>query len=118
MVETVAIREDALFDSFSPHSDQFTVTERIRFISPGVLEDRLTAKDPKALLEPFTAVRTYTKASAPNDELREFFVRGGIGVYEVGSQSCRRNGRQNRPSGPTRRGADAGPVLMPDYRRS
>jgi len=79
VVETVAIREDALFDTFSPHSDQFTVTEHIRFISPGVLEDRITATDPKALLEPFTSVRTYTKASAPNDELREFSCAEGLG---------------------------------------
>ena len=79
VVETVAIREDALFDSFSPHSDQFTVTERIRFISPGVLEDRITAMDPKALLEPFTSVRRYNKASPPNDELREFSCAEGLG---------------------------------------
>lgn len=79
VVETVAIREDALFDSFSPHSDQFTVTERIRFISPGVLEDRITVTDPRALLEPFTSVRTYRKASAPNDELREFSCAEGLG---------------------------------------
>jgi hypothetical protein len=79
VVKTVAIREDALFDSFSPHSDQLTVTERIRFISPGVLEDRITVADPKALLEPFTSVRTYTKASAPNDELREFSCAEGLG---------------------------------------
>jgi hypothetical protein len=79
VVKTVAIREDALFDSFSPHSDQFTVTERIRFISPGVLENRITSTDPKALLEPFTSVRTYTKASPPNDELREFSCAEGLG---------------------------------------
>jgi len=79
VVETVAIREDALFDSFSPHSDQFIVTERIRFISPGVLENRITSTDPKALLEPFTSVRTYTKASPPNDELREFSCAEGLG---------------------------------------
>ena len=40
-MDTVAIREDALFDTFSPHSDQFTVRERIRFTSPGILEDRI-----------------------------------------------------------------------------
>ena len=78
VVDTVAIREDTLFDTFSPHSDQFTVRERIRFISPGVLEDRITATDPKALLEPFTSVRTYTKASAPNDELLEFSCAEGL----------------------------------------
>jgi len=78
VVDTVAIREDALFDSFSPHSDQFTVRERIRFTSPGILEDRITSTDPKALVEPFTSVRTYRKVSAPNDELREFSCAEGL----------------------------------------
>ncbi|HEY1307922.1 MAG TPA: hypothetical protein VGF24_30425 [Vicinamibacterales bacterium] len=78
VVDTVAIREDALFDTFSPHSDQFTVRERIRFTSPGILEDRITSMDPKALVEPFTSVRTYRKVSAPNDELREFSCAEGL----------------------------------------
>jgi hypothetical protein len=78
VVDTVAIREDALFDTFSPHSDQFTVRERIRFTSPGVLEDRITVTDPKALLEPFTSIRTYRKVSPPNDELREFSCAEGL----------------------------------------
>ena len=71
--------EDTLFDTFSPHSDQFTVRERIRFASPGVLEDRITSMDPKALVEPFTSVRTYRKVSPPNDELREFSCAEGLG---------------------------------------
>jgi hypothetical protein len=79
VVDTVAIREDALFDTFSPHSDQFTVRERIRFTSPGVLENRITSIDPKALVEPFTSVRTYRKVSPPNDELREFSCAEGLG---------------------------------------
>jgi hypothetical protein len=78
VVDTVAIREDALFDTFSPHSDQFTVRERIRFTSPGVLENRITSTDPKALVEPFTSVRTYRKALPPNDELREFSCAEGL----------------------------------------
>ena len=80
VVDTVAIREDSLFDSFSPHSDQFTVRERIRFASPGVIENRITSMDPKALVEPFTATRTYRKASPPNDELREFSCAEGLGT--------------------------------------
>jgi len=79
VVDTVAIREDALFDTFSPHSDQFTVRERIRFASPGVLEDQITSMDPKALVEPFRSVRTYRKAAPPNDELREFSCAEGLG---------------------------------------
>nr|UXE44875.1 hypothetical protein Hi04_10k_c3826_00012 [uncultured bacterium] len=79
VVDTVAIREDALFDTFSPHSDQFTVRERIRFTSSGVLEDQITSMDPKALIEPFHSVRTYRKAAPPNDELREFSCAEGLG---------------------------------------
>jgi hypothetical protein len=78
VVDTVAIREDTLLDLFSPHSDQLTVREQIRFTAPGILEDRLTANDPKALREPFTQVRTYRKASPPNDELREFSCAEGL----------------------------------------
>jgi hypothetical protein len=78
VVDTVAVREDTLLDLFSPHSDQMTVGERIRFTSPGTLEDRVTTMDPKALLEPFVLVRTYRKASPPNDELREFSCAEGL----------------------------------------
>jgi hypothetical protein len=78
VVDTVAMRDDTLLDLFSPHSDQMTVRERVRFISPGVLEDRVTTTDPKALLEPFVQVRTYRKASPPNDELREFSCAEGL----------------------------------------
>src|SRR4249919_3679498 len=78
VVDTVALREDTLLDLFSPHSDQMTVRERIRFTSPGILEDRITSSDPKALLEPFTQIRTYRKASPPNDELREFSCAEGL----------------------------------------
>jgi hypothetical protein len=80
VVDTVALRDDTQLDGFSPHSDQLTVHERIRFTAPGVLEDRITATDPKALLEPHVMVRTYRKASPPNDELREFSCAEGFGA--------------------------------------
>ena len=78
VVETVALRADTQLDLFSPHSDELTVQERIRFTAPGILEDRITATDPKALVEPFTQVRTYRKAAPPNDELREFSCAEGL----------------------------------------
>ena len=78
VVDTVALRDDTLLDTFSPHSDQMTVRERIRWTSPRVLEDRITTTDPKALLEPFVQVRTYRKAAPPNDELREFSCAEGL----------------------------------------
>jgi hypothetical protein len=78
LVDTVALHPDSLLDAFSPHSDQMTVKERIRLTAPGMLEDRITVFDPKALLEPHESVRTFRKASPPNDELREFACAEGL----------------------------------------
>lgn len=81
VVDTVALRDDSLiedFVAFSPHSDKMTVHERIRLIEPGVLEDRITVTDPEAFLEPYVMVRTFRKASPPNDELREFACAEGL----------------------------------------
>jgi hypothetical protein len=78
VVETVALTTKSFIDGSSPHSDKMTVHERIRFIEPGVLEDRITVHDSEALLEPWEVVRTYAKASYPNDELREFACAEGL----------------------------------------
>lgn len=78
VVETVALHPDSFIEGFTPHSDAMTVSERIRFISPGILEDRITVRDPKALTEPWQTVRTYRKAVPPNDELREFACAEGL----------------------------------------
>ena len=78
VVDTVALTTKSYIDGSSPHSDQMTVHERIRFIAPDVLEDRITVNDPVALLEPWEWVRTYRKATYPNDELREFACAEGL----------------------------------------
>ena len=78
VVDTVALTTKSFIDSSSPHSDRMTIHERIRFIAPGVLEDRITVNDPVALLEPWEIVRTYRKAEYPNDELREFACAEGL----------------------------------------
>ena len=52
--------------------------ERIRFAAPGLLENRITVSDPKALTKPWEIVRTYRKVSPPNDELREFACAEGL----------------------------------------
>ena len=78
VVETVALHPDSFIEGFTPHSDAMTVSERIRFTSPGILEDRITVRDPKALTEPWQTVRTYRKALPPNDELREFACAEGL----------------------------------------
>ena len=79
VVETVALRDNTYIEGFTPHSDQMTVRERIRFIAPGMLEDRITVTDPKALVKPWETVKTYRKMTAPpDDQLREFACAEGI----------------------------------------
>jgi hypothetical protein len=78
VVDTVALHPDSFIEGFTPHSEEMTVKERIRFIGAGILEDRITVVDPKALTKPWEAVRTYRKAAAGNDELREFACAEGL----------------------------------------
>jgi len=78
VVDTVALHPNSFIDNSSPHSEEMTIKERIRFIAPGVLEDRITVTDPKALTKPWEVVHTYRKAEPPNDELREFACAEGL----------------------------------------
>jgi hypothetical protein len=79
VVDTVALHPNSIIDNSSPHSEEMTVKERIRFTAPGILEDRITVNDPKALTKPWETVHTYRKAAPPNDELREFACAEGLG---------------------------------------
>ena len=80
VVDTVSLRDNTYIEGFSPHSDEMTVKERIRFASPGLLEDRITVTDPKALVKPWETVKTYRKAKPGSgaDELREFACPEGL----------------------------------------
>src|ERR1700733_14438320 len=79
VVDTVALRDDTFIEGFTPHSDAMTVHERIRMVDPGLLEDRITVTDPKALTKPWETVKTYRKAKpgSGTDELREFACAEG-----------------------------------------
>ena len=78
VVETVALNDKSYIEGFTPHSDRMTVKERIRFIAPGVLQDRITVTDPMALVEPWETVKTYRKAAKGDDQLREFACAEGM----------------------------------------
>ena len=78
VVDTVALHPNSFIEGFTPHSDAMTVKERIRFIGPGVLEDRILVTDPKALTKPWETVRTYRKAMPGNDQLRGFACPEGL----------------------------------------
>ena len=57
------------------HRKSYTLTCRCDGL---VIKRCHMAADPTALVEPFTSVRTYRKASPPNDELREFSCAEGL----------------------------------------
>lgn len=78
VVDTVALRDNSYIEGFTPHSDQMTVHERIRFVENGVLEDRITVTDPKALVKPWETVKRYRRAGPGDDQLREFACAEGI----------------------------------------
>lgn len=78
VVDTVALHPNSFIEGFTPHSDAMTVHERIRFTGPGLLEDRITVNDPKALTKPWETAKTYRKAAHGNDELREFACAEGL----------------------------------------
>ena len=78
VVDTVSLHPDSFIEGFTPHSDAMTVKERIRFTGPGMLEDRITVTDSKALTKSWETVRTYRRANAGNDELREFACAEGL----------------------------------------
>jgi hypothetical protein len=78
LVDTVALHPNSFIEGFTPHSDAMTVKERIRFTGPGVLEDRITVTDPKALTKPWDTVYTYRKSGPGKDELREFACPEGL----------------------------------------
>ena len=78
VVDTVALNTISFVEGFTPHSEDMTVKERIRFIEPGLLEDRITVTDPKAFTKPWETSHTYRRAGAGTDELREFACPEGL----------------------------------------
>ena len=78
VADTVAIRDVVPVEGFTPSSGEMTVHERIRFREPGLLEDRVTVTDPKALVKPYDNVFSYRKAGPGRDELREFACPEGL----------------------------------------
>ncbi|CAH0353835.1 hypothetical protein [Sphingobium sp. CECT 9361] len=70
VVTTKGVREDVTFFDI-PHSDEMTITERIKLNGPDLLEDQITIDDPKRLLEPYQFAFGYKR----NDDYRmtEYF---------------------------------------------
>ncbi len=88
VVDTVALREDTLLDLFSPHSDQLTVHESIRFTSPGVLEDRIDDHGSESVARTLHPGSYVSEGIAAERRTARVLVCGGSQVCQV-TQPCR-----------------------------
>jgi hypothetical protein len=81
VVTTRGVQENTLFFEI-PHSDQMTITERIRLTEPGMLENQITIDDPKMLVEPYRFTYGYRR----NDDyqMMEYFCDREDPLFKVG----------------------------------
>jgi hypothetical protein len=81
VVTTKGVQENTLFFEI-PHSDQMTITERIRLTEPGMLENQITIDDPKMLVEPYRFTYGYRR----NDDyqMMEYFCEREDPLFKVG----------------------------------
>ena len=73
----MALNDATFIEGFSPHSDEMTITERIRLVEPTLLADQITVATPRrcSSLEHHPAL---PQGSPPNDQLREFACAEGL----------------------------------------
>jgi hypothetical protein len=63
VIDTVAINTRSVISGGARHSNQLRVTERMREISPGVIENHITLTDPVAFAQPVDYTVLYEKAA-------------------------------------------------------
>lgn len=82
VVQTEKLREGYLNMGGIPHSDQMTVTERIRMVNANAIENEMTITDPIALTEPWTMIQRYERRPAgyeiPEYICLENYRSGGV----------------------------------------
>lgn len=84
VVHTDKLREGYLNMGGIPHSDQMTVTERIRMVNANAIENEMTITDPVALTEPWTMIQRYDRRPAgyeiPEYNCLENYRSGGLEI--------------------------------------
>jgi hypothetical protein len=70
VIVTKGLTKDTYLDhSGLPHSDNMVLTERLRRIGPGIIEDRMRIEDPDTYSSPWETLATYQRQSY--DRLKE-----------------------------------------------
>ena len=86
------LRDDTLIDTTGvPHSDQLTVTMRMKKVTPDFLEVAVTLDDPVAFERPWSTVKRYARAPGA-------LLRAGIRVLRRQPLSDRRRRRASKSS--------------------
>jgi hypothetical protein len=62
VIRTVALRDDTILDGIGlPHSEDMTLTERLRLVNPDTLEIRFTIEDAAHYTQPWDAIVRYQR---------------------------------------------------------
>lgn len=69
VVRTIGIREDVKFHAI-PHTEQMTVTERLRLTAPDLIESQITIDDPEVLAKPYKFTFGYKRS--PDYRIMEY----------------------------------------------
>jgi hypothetical protein len=89
VIDTVGLRTDMHLDQIGlPISPKLRLTERIKQIQPGILEDEITIDDPDVFTTPWKSVKTYRHR--PDLRLKEY-------VCEENNRNVGANGRAEFP---------------------
>jgi hypothetical protein len=65
VVDTISMREGIFDRSGAPHSDQVHLTERIRKVDAGTIEDHIVVMDPVTMTKPWNVLKRYKKLTDP-----------------------------------------------------
>lgn len=72
VIDTIALEPDTILDqSGLKHSAQLHFIERMKLISPNVMQNQMTLDDPVAFVHPWTVTRTFDRAK-PGESIHEF----------------------------------------------
>ncbi|MEP7312271.1 MAG: hypothetical protein ABI859_06790 [Pseudomonadota bacterium] len=65
VIRTIGLTDTTVLDASGlPHSDQLVITERLRVLPDGRLEDRMTIEDPDTFTQPWETVLTFHRDAA------------------------------------------------------
>ena len=103
VIRTVGLIDTTVMDASGlPHSEQLTLTERLRVLPDGRLEDRITIDDPENYTQPWETVVTFHRDAAARvtDDVCPDRMASGAPAEQV--SPARKSASQSKPAAPQR----------------